>query len=126
MGFPGGWCPGEERIEQRDESGAVRQPLVGRGEASLILDDIELGDLIESCLGDGRFRRLPHVEDGSAAVGPAGDLGDRRHRGQRRAGFPRLVERCEPAVGIGLQKAREVREMGRRVLAGLHTPLGRA
>jgi hypothetical protein len=31
-------------------------------------------------------------------------------------GLPRLVQRPEPAIGIGLQKACEVREMGRWIL----------
>ena len=93
------------------------QPLVWRGEASLVLDGIELRDPVERRLGDGRFRRLPHVEDAPAAMAPAGDLGDRRPRREPRAGLARRVQRCEPAIGIGLQKPGEVREMGRRVRA---------
>jgi len=67
--------PGEERIEQRDERGAMCQPFVWRGEACIVLYCIELGDPIERRLGDGGFCRLPHVGEGSAAMGPAGDLG---------------------------------------------------
>jgi len=76
-----------------------------------------LGDLVKRRFGDGRLRRFPHVEYLSAAVAPAGDLGDRRYRVEPWTGLPRLVQRPEPAIGIGLQKAREVREMGRWMLA---------
>src|SRR5271169_3948144 len=69
--------PGEERIEQRDGGGAMRQPLGGRSEAGLVLDDVEFGDLFERRLGDGRLRGFPHIEYLSAAVAPTGDLGDR-------------------------------------------------
>src|ERR1700761_5536082 len=55
--------PGEELIEQRDQSGARRQPLVRRGEAGLVLDRVEFVDAIECRLGDGRLGRLPYVED---------------------------------------------------------------
>jgi hypothetical protein len=44
--------PIEERLEQWQGGGTMRQPLVGRREASLALDSVELGDLIERCLGD--------------------------------------------------------------------------
>src|SRR5437763_14217593 len=40
-------CPGEERIEQGNDSGTMREPLVWRSEARLILNGIELGDPIE-------------------------------------------------------------------------------
>ena len=50
-------------------------------------------------------------------MAPAGDLGDCRYRGEPWTGLPRLVQRHEPAIGIGLQKAREVCEMGRWILA---------
>lgn len=95
----------------------MRQPLVGRSKAGLVLDGVELGDPIERRLGDGRLRGFPHVEDSSAAMAPAGDLGDRRCWREPWTGLPRLVERLEPAIGVGLQKTRELREMGRRVLA---------
>src|SRR5438270_7381251 len=48
-------CPGEERIEQGNGSGAMRQPLVWWGEASLILNGVELGDPLERRFGDGRL-----------------------------------------------------------------------
>jgi hypothetical protein len=50
-------------------------------------------------------------------MAPAGDLGDRRYGREPWTGLPRLVQRREPAIGIGLQKACEVREMGRWMLA---------
>ena len=68
-------------------------------------------------LGDGRLRRFPHVEYFSAAMAPAGDLGDRRHHRKPRTSLPWFVQRREPAVGVGLQETFEVREMGGRVFA---------
>lgn len=50
-------------------------------------------------------------------MGPAGNFGDRRHWREPRTGVARLVQRREPAIGIGLQKPGEVCEMGRRVRA---------
>ena len=95
----------------------MRQLLGGRGEAGLVLDRIEFGDLIERHLGDGRLGRFPHVEYFSAAMAPAGNLGNCRHCREPWTSLPRLVERLEPAIGIGLQEAGEVREMGRWMLA---------
>ena len=51
-------CPDEERIEQGSDSGAMLQPLGGRGEAGLVLDGVELGDPIERRFGDGRLGGL--------------------------------------------------------------------
>ena len=95
----------------------MRQPVIWRGEASLVLDGVEFGDPIESRLGDGRIRGLPHVEDAPAAMGPTGNFGDRRHCREPGTGVARLVQRSEPAIGIGLQKPGEVGEMGRRMRA---------
>jgi hypothetical protein len=73
----------------------MRQPLVWRSEAGLVLDGVELGDPIERGFGNGRLRCLPHVEDASAAVGPASDLGDRWHRGEFGPGFSTPNKRSE-------------------------------
>jgi hypothetical protein len=89
----------------------MRQPLGGRGEAGFVLDNVEFGDLIERRLGDGRLCGFPHIEYFSAAVAPTGDLGDRCCCRSPRLGLPRLVERGEPAVAIGLQEASEVGKM---------------
>ena len=77
----------------------MRQPLLRRGEASLVLYHIELGDPIERRFGDGRLGRLPHVEDGPAAMSPAGDLGDCRHPTGRRLCRVRRALRRQTQTG---------------------------
>src|SRR4029077_18611932 len=88
-------CPDEERIEQGSDSGAMLQPLGGRGEAGLVFDGVELGDLGNRGFGAGRLRRVPLVDYLPAAVAQAGDVGDRRYRGEPWTGLPRLVQRPE-------------------------------
>src|SRR4051794_18507663 len=108
----GRFGPGEERLEQRRRLLAVFNPLGGRGEPGLVLDDIDCGDTVERLLGDRRFCLLPHVEYLAPAMRPAGNFDDRAWLG---AGG--VVHRLEAAIAVGLEEAGEAGHVRRRALA---------